>query len=70
MLYEIISPDAFLRPFMDGRLWKSLMLAYLGDYERQERRLRRVAAPANDDRSTPVRLVGRVGTEGPPPGLA
>ena len=42
----------------------------LGDYEQQEERLRRVAASANDDRSTPVRPVGRVGTEGPPPGLA
>ncbi len=27
-----------------GRLWKSLMRAYLGDYERLERRLKRASA--------------------------
>jgi predicted metal-dependent hydrolase len=27
-----------------GKLWKSLMRAHLGDYERQERRLRRLRA--------------------------
>ena len=35
-----------------GRLWKSLMRAYLGDYERQEERLRRVSGPAEGYRST------------------
>jgi len=27
-----------------GKLWKSLMEAYLGDYEKQERKLKKIAA--------------------------
>ena len=43
-----------------GRLWKSLMRAYLGDYERQEERLRRVAGPAEGYRSTAAWSAGEV----------
>ncbi len=30
-----------------GKLWKSLMMAYLGDYEKLEKRLNRIAVKSN-----------------------
>ena len=40
--YVIVHELLHLRVPNHGKLWKSLMRAYLGDYERQERRLRRL----------------------------
>jgi predicted metal-dependent hydrolase len=45
--YVIVHELLHLRVPNHGKLWKSLMRAYLGDYERQERRLRRLGATAS-----------------------
>ena len=40
--YVIVHELLHLRVPNRGKLWKSLMRAYLGDYEKQERRLRQL----------------------------
>jgi len=37
-----------------GKLWKSLMRAHLGDYERSEKRLRKMARDSKNEKTNPM----------------
>jgi predicted metal-dependent hydrolase len=47
--YVIVHELLHFRVPNHGKLWKSLMHAYLGDYERQEERLKKIAPKIQEE---------------------